>query len=73
MKALDLVRLHKIHYEFWVIKYAKDLPRLFLHVSYFSGEHFNNENKQKIFETTNKIDSYNNSRHFTRIDSLFRA
>ena len=29
MKALDLVRIHKIQYEFWVIKYVKDLLRFF--------------------------------------------
>ena len=32
MKALYLV---KIQYEFRIIKYAKDLPRFFLHVGYF--------------------------------------
>ena len=29
MKALDLLSIHKIQYEFWVIKYVKDLPSFF--------------------------------------------
>ena len=36
MKSVDLVRIHKFQYEFWVIKYVKDLPIFFLHVGYFS-------------------------------------
>ena len=32
---LDLVRIQNIQYKFWVIRYVKYLPLVFLHVGYF--------------------------------------
>ena len=46
MKALDLVKIHKIQFEFWVLQFGWKKNRVkfsvvFLQVCYFSGEHYN--------------------------------